>query len=234
MPERLGPGLDLKKTIEVLRKDGVTMDIDGVDSDTGHLSIREYNHLHGFRIRKPKTIDQAKSYWILVDWIKEDQSVEDPLIAAVNIWNSQKVMENANLVRGTRTVTSYLAGKEIFPPRVTARPGKRTREWTYTWYRKKYGPAFDLGLIRMRDGDTFDPEFKPNEIARLGARYHFDDSYEDAERIVKMGVTVVLVPQPWNLDYQPVLPNILKVQGYPFRFNMVRAFLTLAEWISQN
>jgi len=234
MPERLGPRLDMEMTIEVLRRDGVTMDVDGVESETGHLSIREYNHLHGFKIKSPKTFEDAKHYWILVDWIKKDQSVEDPLIAAVDIWNSKQVMENADLVQGAQTVTRYLARNEISPPRVTARPGKRTREWTYTWYRKRYGPSFDLGLIKMSNTYLSDPEFKHSEIARLGTGYHFEDSYEDAEKIAKTGVTVVLVPQPWNLDYEPIYPNIIKVKGYPFRFKMVRAFLTLAEWITYN
>ncbi len=138
------------------------------------------------------------------------------------------------MVQGTRTVTRYLAGNGILPPRVTARPGLRTREWTYNWYRKKYGPTFDLGLVRMHEGYTFDSGFKPNEIARLGAGYHFDDSYEEAEKIAKPGVTVVLVPQPWNLDYELIYPNIVKIRGYPYRSKMVRAFLTLAEWITHN
>ena len=234
MIERLRPRLDLERTIEVLRRDGVTMDIDGVDAETGHLSIREFNHLHGFKIRSPKTYEEAKRYWILVDWIRQDESVEDPLIAAVNIWNSELVMENADLVPGVQAVTRYLARRDIFPPRVTSRPGARTREWTHNWYRKRYGPSFDMGLIRMSDTYKSDPEFKKSEIARLGTGYHFEDSYEDAEKIAETGVMVVLVPQPWNLDYQPTNPNIIKVRGYPFRFKMVRAFLALAERITYN
>ncbi|MFZ5932826.1 MAG: hypothetical protein ACOYT7_01995 [Patescibacteria group bacterium] len=234
MKEKLGPRVDLPKTLEVLRRSGVTWDIDGVESETGHLSIREYNHLHGFKIKRPKTFDQAERYWILVDWIRQDSSVVDPVLAAIDIWNSQKVMENANMVEGAKTVSTYLARNEIFPPRVTSRPGARTRGWTYTWYERKYGPSFDLGLIRMSDTEKSDPGFKASEIAKLGTGYHFEDSYEDAERIAANGVTVVLVPQPWNLDYEPTLSNIIKVieLNYQYHFKMVRAFLTLAERIT--
>ena len=84
------------------------MDIDGVDAETGHLSIREFNHLHGFKAKNPKTFEDAKHYWILVDWIKEDTSVEDPIIAAVNIWNSKLAMENAGY--GAR----YTDGYQVF------------------------------------------------------------------------------------------------------------------------
>jgi hypothetical protein len=234
MQERLLPNIDLLRTVEVLRFYGVTWDIDGVDVNNGRLSVDEYNRLHGRKIKRPRAFDEAKHYWILVDWISHDPSVSDPRLAAINIFNSQFVMENAPMVPGTRTVSEFLARRGIIPPRVTARPGARTRDWTYAWYRKMYRSNFDLNLIHMSDTDKVDPEFKRRRILKLGRRFHFDDSYEEAERLAADGITVALVPQPWNEDYIPTNPNIITAKGYPSRYRMVRAFLSLAEKITQS
>ena len=61
MVERLDtPKLDIAKTVEVLRKDGVSFDIDGVEVASAILSIREYNLFYGFSRRNPITTNVCR------------------------------------------------------------------------------------------------------------------------------------------------------------------------------
>lgn len=238
MIERLDtPKLDLAKTVEVLRRDGVSFDIDGVEVASAILSIREYNLLYGFSRRNPKLLEDVKDYGIMVDWIGEDSDIKDPLGAAVSIWNSKKVLENAQAVDGFKTVLTFLARRDVVPYRTTSRPGN-TREWTHSWYLKEYGAGFDLELIRMQDelSTEINPDFKADDIDKQGIGFHFDDSFENAEIITAKAkkVTVILVPQPWNQAYQPTNSRIIKTDGFTNRMKVIRAFLALAEHITLN
>jgi len=226
--------LDLVKTVETLKRDGVSCDIDGVEAATAFLSLREYNLLHGYKKGNPKVMDDVKEYGIMINWFREDPEIVDPAEEAVSIWNSRQVIENAQRVEGFLSFAQFLSGKGISPYRITSRPGY-TYEWTKSWYLSKYGPNFDLNLIRMqRDINSItNPDFKAQEIKKLGIGYHFEDSFENAELIVaKSDATVVIVPQPWNMNYEPTHPRILITEGFQHRMKMISAFLTLAEHIT--
>lgn len=227
--------LDIKRIIEVIRKKGLSFDIDGVEQASVDLSVREYNMLRGFRLKNPKIPDDIKNYYIMVDWFSNDPEIEDPLEAASAIWNSEKVITQSERVEGVTAVVQFLDQRGIRPYRITSRPGF-TKAWTLEWYWKMYGDGFDPNLIRIQSeaNRLINMDFKTGEIERLDIGIHFDDSAENSEKIVsRTQATVILVPQPWNYDYQPSNPRIIKVVSYTNRLKMVRAFLTLAETVSQ-
>lgn len=232
--ERLrAQNLDILRTVEVLRKKGVSFDIDGVEVESTDLSVRKYNLLYGYKSGNPKAFEDVKGYAIMVDWIR-DAGSNEPWPEAVDIWNSPNVLGSAKPVKGTKIIVKFLAQREIAPYRISSRP-EYTRTLTENWYLKEYGPSFDLSLIRLQEGQTINPDFKAAEIDRVGIGFHFEDSFENAELIVKKtDAVVILVPQPWNEDYQPANERIIKVTGFRNRMKMVRAFLTLAEKISKS
>jgi len=188
----------LQRLNEMFRNEGVSFDVDGVEADSAPCAVAELN----LRLGTDYQVSDLTKYWGVVDLLKENHSeIEDPRGYAIELWNCDGVIGNPDPVAGAWLLADYFNRAGIIPYRITSRLA-RTRKATLNWYKARM-PWVDEKLIWMQEGDE-EPgkNFKVETIKKLGPRFHFDDSFEHAKEIVeKTNTIVILVPQPWNIDY---------------------------------
>ena len=225
--------------LEVLKKDGISFDIDGLEALTAEKAIKLYNQIYGKDFGY-KSIEDHKEYFAMSNWLKEIKELDpkvvpsEPTRMAINIWNDPNVVKSAELEMGVRALTKFLSNHEIVPYRITQRPGNNKAD-TIAWYQKVH-PDLPKDHIFVQKEGIYDSEFKVKKILELGVKFHLEDSWEQAELIAEQGVWVGLVPhQPWSRDYQPSHPKIVKPDAnYLGRPGIIRAFLALADNVAQS
>jgi hypothetical protein len=189
---------DLKKLNERFRNEGVSFDVDGVEVDSAPCAVAELN----LRLGTNYQVRDLKKYWSVVDLLRNNHpQIKDPRGFAIELWNCDEVLGNPDSVSGAWLLANYFNREGIFPYRITSRLA-RTREATLNWYKVKM-PWVDEKLIWMQEKDE-EPgmDFKVETIKKLRPRFHFEDSFEHAQEIVrKTDTTVILIPQPWNINY---------------------------------
>lgn len=191
----------------ILKNSSVSFDIDGVEVLSGQSVIDEVNKQKGTSY----SIDDLKTHWGLIELFKSNHpEVKDPRGYAVELWNDPSVLGRSGPVQGTWLLAHYLHKQGIDNVvRISSRPN-RVRDVTVKWYKEKM-PWVDSSSIYIQPGEEIETglSFKIETIKRLGVKLCFEDSVEHAVEIAKLGVTVVLVPQPWNLDYRTSNPKII-------------------------
>ena len=188
----------LQKLNEMFRNGGVSFDVDGVEADSAPCAVTELN----LRLGTDYRVNNLTKYWGVVDLLRKNHpQIKDPRGYAIDLWNCDEVVGNPDPVAGAWLLANYFNHEGIIPYRITSRLS-RTRKATLNWYKARM-PWVDEKLIWMQEGDE-EPgkNFKVDTIKKLCPRFHFDDSFEHAKEIVeKTDTTVILVPQPWNINY---------------------------------
>ena len=72
----------------------VSFDIDNVCVGTYPRAVKVYNWVHDTNYR----IEDVKFNWELAEWFKKDTTLEDPMAACINFYNSREVMLDADPV----------------------------------------------------------------------------------------------------------------------------------------
>lgn len=202
----------LDQVISKLSKYNVSFDIDGVEAESADPVVRKFNKIFKtcYRVR------DLQNYWSLVDWVKKsDPRIVDPRDYAIKLWNSSEVMSAAPVVSGAWLFSNY--AKDMLPHvhRITSRPSY-LKDVTIDWYKRNM-PWVDPKLIHIQvDGDmnirNVDKlsSHKVRTIHELGVHLHFEDSWQEAEAIVSSThAKVILVPRPWNLNYEDPKSGII-------------------------
>ncbi len=178
----------------------ITIDIDGVLADSCDAAVARANkQFH----KNFNTEDLVEFGWLERTLAKE---LGVPQSEVFNlIWSDPEVYRQAPLVTGAKAALEEMLNLGIQISFVTTR-APSLRNVTLDWF-GDYLPFVDTGLIRLRqDINVSSEEFKINEIKKLDAQLHIDDSYETAGRLQALGIEVFLVKQNWN----QVAPDTLR------------------------
>lgn len=201
----------LDEVTKVLENSVVSFDIDGVEINSATPAVNKFNKI----FNTVYTIDSLKTYWAMADLVKKaDPSIEDPRAYAINLWNSEDVFKDAPPASGAWLLGNYLRKSQLCIHRITSRPS-HVSEVTLKWYAAKM-PWVDRNLIQIQENSSSISDksqlalHKIETINKLGVQFHFEDSFEEAEEIVKhTNAKVILVPAPWNSDYKNPKPGII-------------------------
>lgn len=180
------------------RKLKVSFDMDGVEINSAELAIGNLNNKLGTN----HVVDDLIGYWTMVDLVsKADPSIQDPKKYATDLWNNDNVFGNAKPDSGAWILANYLNRIGINNiSRITSRPSF-VKDVTLNWYKTKM-PWVKQESIYIQDNALYDPDYKVKKIIELGIDLHFEDSVDEAEKIVSQtNARVVLVPQFWNQEY---------------------------------
>jgi len=222
------PEMIIERAIENLRSRKVSFDIDNTVVDTYGRAVDVYNWFLGTNYR----IADVKSNWQLAEWFKNDTSVEDPLAAARNFYNSRVVMVQANPVAGAISILSRIHKARLNPYFLSARPGSK-RPLTFEWF-GYWTPWFDRNsFLLQEEGDQVNPGFKVESINSQCIDYHFEDIPEDATIIHNnTQATIVMVNQPWNQDFS-LDSRFIRSTDPKSMSSLAYAFLELAKSLQQ-
>ncbi|MEK7188876.1 MAG: hypothetical protein AAB685_03435 [Patescibacteria group bacterium] len=220
----------IRRLNDILKSQVVSFDIDGVEANSARESITQVNRRFGTRF----TISDIKSYYGLADLLKEVPNISDPLKTSIEIWNSPEVFEATLPVSGARILSDFLRKEGVDAYRISSRPGS-TRQITISWYQRWMPWVSPKRIYLQRTGEEINTDFKVKTISDLGVRFHFEDSYEEAEQIVKnTDAIVVLVPQPWNFTYQSTDKRIIIPRENTQISGIFRAYFALADVVAQS
>lgn len=203
----------IENTIRILKQEGLTSDIDGVDIDTTTNALDLYNRITGDN----KKLSDVKKHYIMADWLAErNVTGQEATDLAKYIWDHAYIIQNASPESGSDSFSNFLHKQGLIVPRITSRPSSVAGE-TLNWYSTNM-PWVKPELINIASENTNEGiEFKVDKINELGMKYHFEDAFEHAEEIIKhTKATVLLVPQYWNLDYKSQTDRIITVDGLNF------------------
>ncbi len=187
----------LNKVNDYLRINGISTDIDSTEFASEISALQQFNVLTG----QKRKLSEITDRYVMVKWLTE-LNYKDPLKEAISIWNNPKELSNLQLSPGSLILSKYFNESKIELHRVTARPGwPEIINSTHLCYRSKM-PWVNVHLLHMQKGMSINPGFK-YETVPIYAKYHFDDAQEELEILASMGITGVLIPQPWNEHYKP-------------------------------
>lgn len=172
--------------------DRITIDIDGVLANSCDAAVvRANKQFH----KNFSTKDLIEFGWLEQTLAKEFGISQSEVFSL--IWSDPEVYRQAPLVTGAKAALKEMLNLGIQMSFVTTR-APSLRSVTLDWF-GDYLPFVDTGLIRLRqDINVSSEEFKINEIKRLDAQLHIDDSHETAGRLQTLGIEVFLVKQNWN------------------------------------
>jgi hypothetical protein len=214
-----------ERSAERFRRARKSLDVDNTVVGTYDRTLTLYNYFVGTSHR----FEEIKSNWKLADWFEQDLKVPDGRRAATNFYNSRLVMVGAVPIAGAMSVLAQLKRWEDNPFFISARPGS-SRGFTFEWFHH-YAPWLDRELFLLQtDGNTINPGHKVDMINLEGIEYHFEDVPEDAREILnRTKATIVMVNQPWNLDFTfPENPGRLIRSADPLSMsNLAYAFREL-------
>ena len=201
----------------------LSFDIDNTCIGTYARTVHLYNWVHGTNHR----FEDVKTNWELARWFEEDTTLEDGRAAATNFYNSRQVMVEADPTAGAMVVLSWLKRLQIKPLFISARPATATG-FTYEWY-GYWTPWIDRNSFLLQtDGVDINPEHKVQKINSKGIEWHFEDVAEDALDILsRTKAGVVMVNQPWNLDFSYAGSRLIRSQDPRSMSNLAYAFLEL-------
>ena len=223
----------IEKSIRKLSKIRVGSDIDNTEVSTTENGILLLNKIQHSDF---KTEDVTYDFAI-IDLIAEKlPKVSNPREYAIELWNCNENLSTARPVSGLLSVSHYLNKFGLIDiPRITSRPAY-AQDVTFSWYQKNMPWVVDHKLIYMQKGAEINPDYKIDQINKMGIELFFEDSFEHAIRIVsETRSTVVLVPQPWNENY--ILnrtPNdriIIPHKDWRTPAKMVRVYAGLVDYI---
>jgi len=224
--------LDMIQYIEdYLRKNGVIMDVDGVCADTASIAVTSYNN----RFNDKKTSNDLKHYWSIRTWVESHgYNSNEAREVSVGLWNTEEVMTKALPVSGSWIINKYLHDKNVPIKYVTSRPFF-TKDWTISWF-KNWMPWVNEDQIYIGDASNgLQRDYKVQTMGDIGYGVIIEDAGDHAEHIAEVmpDSLVVLVNQPWNRDYVPTNPRIVKPSRRAIsQPKLVDSYLALAERIT--
>ena len=238
MLKELEPQTKTARTLWLMKNYGVSFDLDGVIAYTSQGSIKRYNGKWGLKYGLLKSTQDLNHYFAMTDWLTEIKSkypdaIDDPMQEAILIWNDEGIQRNAPLEQGIIALLRLMYVHQINPYELTSRPFN-TKDATEYWLRTKFSRFGDLtDRLHMQSGSNLNPEFKADRAEKLGVLFHFEDSGLHAEKIAERGIIVGLVHQPWNQDYFPTNPLIVRPTKYQGRSEIIRTFLTINDFVAE-
>lgn len=226
----------LDAVVKKLKNYVVSFDIDGVEVNSASAFVKKFNKQYKTHYK----VNDLETYWSFVEWVqKAEPENQNFRQAAMDFWNAADVNLPAPPVAGAWLMGQYLHQNGVKIHRISSRPG-HVIGMTKAWYQEKM-PWVDLNLIHIEEGSPTIREkcemgsYKVRMIKELGIQFHFDDSLDEAVKIVKeTDANVVLVPQPWNLVSPTSLsPKIILLKknensGIP---KLVSVFLNLFNYL---
>jgi len=78
---------------------------------------------------------------------------------------------------------------------------------------EKHGLSSYIDAIHPRPDDIKSTKFKIDVAEKIGATVAFDDTYNIAEALAGIGLTVYLIEKPWNKD-EPLQKNMILVRNF--------------------
>lgn len=209
--------------VNILREDGGT-DIDGTEIDSETSALRAFNE----RFKEDKKRRDLTDLFIMVEWF-EKKGITDPLGEAVKLWNEDNNLGGSLPQDGAWIFSRFLFEKGVVLPRITSRPSY-TRNVTLDWY-QKWMPWVPEDKIHIhKEANSLNPDFKIDRINELGLRWFFEDSIPHALDIVYWtGATVILIPQPWNINFKPDNHRIIVCDGYVGQPGIIQAFFSFVD-----
>lgn len=219
---------------------GISIDLDSTVFATEQLAINKFNSNHN----QNKLVENlAESRYAMVSWL-EELGIENPLEKAIQYWNSDDVLLETSASEGFLILLNYLHEQNINLSFVTSRPA-RTKNATLASL-KRILPWVDDKKIYLSSNDEIDPDFKAKKIQELGVKFHIDDAYEDALKIIQQSESIVvfLYTQPWNENIvidEKYKDRIIKINSelssINKRFQIPRAiqlYLTMIDYIERH
>ncbi|KKR11980.1 MAG: hypothetical protein UT39_C0001G0035 [Candidatus Woesebacteria bacterium GW2011_GWA1_39_21] len=195
----------LTEVNRVLKKNGVSTDVDSTDLLSEVTALRIYNKI----TNSNKVLSDLKDRYIMVLWFKE-LGYKDPLAMAIKCWNDPNEMRNYQPSPGSAILSMFLSRSEVDLHRITARPGSdEIVESTLDCYKQQM-PWVDARLIHMQKGKKISSQYKYETVPKY-SKYHFDDAQEETEILASMGIICILFPQPWNEGYVSKQDNLLTI-----------------------
>jgi hypothetical protein len=223
----------IKYVNELLRtgKVGVSSDIDNTEVYTALTAVTMFNRLHNTGY----AVADLKDAYGMTKW-SEELGIADGLEHAKEIWNSKEVIEGSEPIPGSVILSRYLYNEKIIIPRITSRPFV-TKGSTYAWYKNNMPWVDPVRDINFRSGPEINPVFKVSRIKDLGVNYHFEDIPSDAEDIARESpdTTVIIIPHPWNEDYHPTNPRIVKLDSHLEHVpKSIQIYLKMVDLVAQS
>jgi len=173
------PGLLTK---EIRTSDKVSFDADGVFIDSPTPVVYEVNNKFNTTYKRT---DIKLSWNSLRDLaIKEGMSEKDASKYSVNLWTNPEVLSKSPPIKESLDIYRYLLNRLNYIPIITVRRNE-LRDVTVDWFRR-FLPEIPESWICLRGPEETDANgFKINKLIEKNINWHFDDSLEIIDLILK-------------------------------------------------
>jgi hypothetical protein len=183
MVEKYFPGLiPGLLTKEIKTSDNVSFDADGVFIDSATPVIYEFNK--DFNTTYKRT-DIKKTWNSLRDLaIKEGMPKKEAVDYSINLWTNPEVLSRSPAIKESLGIYRYLLNRLNYIPIITVRRNE-LRDVTIDWF-KRFLPEIPESWIFLRGPEETDANgFKINKLREKNINWHFDDSLEIIDLILK-------------------------------------------------
>ncbi len=201
----------VSENLKLLDGGVVGIDIDAVTQATHTLALKNASRELGKIILK----EHITSYWELANIaVASGMPEQEVMNFARRVWNQPDVYLNSPAVPGIKTLLQVFneAGTDyIF---VSSRPTE-FEETTREWFRKTFPWVDDQNIILWRKEHGVGGNFKAKIIKDYGIKLHIEDAMEEAVVIARLtDVSIIIVPQPWNIREKTTELRIKQLEGY--------------------